>query len=111
MLPSDNYQSVLEIINSKISTAFQIFITIEIIVSIVFSKSLKAMWNLLNVLQVLGYIQFFSGWPIFVVLVLENMDNAINLKSVSDAIYEYKKSKYEIARTTLKNEELKNAGI
>ena len=94
MLPSVEYTEALEITQSTFTTATQTFIILEICIAIVVAVSLKAMWNLMNVLQVLTYIRFYTGWPIMMMLVLENMDNAITLKPLSDLAYEYGKSQF-----------------
>ena len=55
----------------------------------ILALSLKSMWNLMNVIQVLSYVRFFSGWPALMLEVFKYMDNAITLKPVSDPIFDY----------------------
>ena len=47
------------------------------------------MWNLMNVVQVLAYIRFFSGWPAVMLEIFQYMDDAVTLKPVSDPVFEY----------------------
>ena len=61
----------------------------QLAITIFLALSLKSMWNLMNVIQVLAYIRFFSGWPAIMMEVFKYMDNAITLKPVSDPIFEY----------------------
>ena len=35
----------------------------QIVVTILIGISLKAMWNLMNVMQILAYLRFLSNWP------------------------------------------------
>ena len=61
----------------------------QLAITIFLALSLKSMWNLMNVIQVLAYIRFFSGWPAIMLEVFKYMDNAITLKPVSDPVFEY----------------------
>ena len=77
----------------------------------VLALSLKSMWNLMNVIQVLAYVRFFSGWPAMMMEVFKYMDDAITLKPVSDHIFEYGQSQFEKANATLTDEGMKNMGV
>ena len=77
----------------------------------VLALSLKSMWNLMNVIQVLAYVRFFSGWPAMMMEVFKYMDDAITLKPVSDPIFEYGQSQFEKANATLTDEGMKNMGV
>ena len=69
------------------------------------------MWNLLNVMQILAYMRFYSKWPAFMMSIFTWIDNAVTLKPVSDAIKDYGKSKFELANQTLSDEGLRNSGV
>ena len=56
--------------------------------------SLKSMWNLMNVIQVLAYMRFFSHWPAFMMEIFRYMDDAITLKPITDTIFDYGKTKF-----------------
>ena len=64
-------------------------IAVQLTITILLALSLKSMWNLMNVIQVVAYIRFFSGWPAIMLEVFKYMDNAITLKPVSDPVFEY----------------------
>ena len=51
----------------------------QLITTIVLSVSLKSMWNLLNVMQVLAYVRNFTVWPAFIEMIIKNIVEAIYL--------------------------------
>ena len=54
------------------------------------------MWNLLNVAQVLAYMRFYVNWPAFMNEIFMWIDNAITMKPVTDQVFDFGKSKFEI---------------
>ena len=58
----------------------------QIIVTVILAASLKSMWNLLNVMQVLAYMRFYSKWPAFMMSIFLWIDNAVTLKPISDYV-------------------------
>ena len=83
----------------------------QIVITLILALSLKSMWNLMNVIQVLSYVRFFSGWPALMLEVFKYMDNAITLKPVSDPIFDYGQTQFEKANATLTNEGMKDMGV
>ena len=67
------------------------------IIILLIAASLKSMWNLLNVVQVLAYMRFYTRWPAFMAQMLFWMENAVTLKPVSDKVFDFGKSKFELA--------------
>ena len=65
----------------------------------------------MNVVQVLAYIRFFSGWPALMLELFKYLDDAVTLKPVSDPIFEYGQSKFDKANATLTDYRMKNMGI
>ena len=65
----------------------------------------------MNVIQVLAYVRFFSGWPALMLEVFKYMDDAITLKPVTDPMFEYGQSQFEKANATLQDEGMKNMGV
>ena len=59
----------------------------------------------------LSYLRFFAAWPAFMMLVLKFLDDTITLKPVTDPIFDYGKSQFEIANSTLSDQGLKDAGV
>lgn len=58
----------------------QTLMTGQLIMTLVLSVSLKSMWNLLNVMQVLAYLRSFTSWPALIELITKNIIEAIYLK-------------------------------
>ena len=56
--------------------------------------SLKAMWNLLNVMQVLAYMRYFTPWPALVDQILAQIIDAITLGPYIKPILDYGKTQF-----------------
>ena len=69
------------------------------------------MWNLMNVIQVLAYMRFYTSWPAIMMEIFKYMDDAITLKPVTDPIFEYGQSAFEKANTKMTQETMKDLGI
>ena len=54
-------------------------IAVQLTITILLALSLKSMWNLMNVIQVVAYIRFFSGWPAIMLEVFKYLDDAVTL--------------------------------
>ena len=65
----------------------------------------------MNVIQVLAYMRFFTAWPAFMLTLFVYMDDAITLKPITDEIFNFGKSKFDIVNATLSDEGLRNAGV
>ena len=89
----------------------QVGLVTQIIICIILSASLKSMWNFLNVVQVLVYLQFFAMWSGTMEFIFRQMDNAITLKPIIDPMYELGASKFEVINASLSDEGLQNSGV
>ena len=89
MYPGEDFASVMEATQNSVETATNTFVVGQIIITMVLAISLKSMWNLMNVIQVLTYVRFFTGWPALMMEIFKYMDDAITMKPVSDPIFEY----------------------
>ena len=92
MLPGEEFASAMETAEASVQTATNTLVVGQIIITLVLAISLKSMWNLMNVIQVLSYVRFFTGWPAMMMEIFKYMDNAITLKPISDPIFEYGQS-------------------
>jgi len=88
MYESKEQAVAMEATEYAVNQAANTFIVFQIVVTILLAASLKSMWNLMNVIQVLAYVRFYSGWPAFMTKVFEFMDNAITLKPVTDFVFD-----------------------
>ena len=70
-------------VQAAANTAFlsQIFVTLCLAVS------LKAMWNLMHVMQVLAYFRLLIHWPANSNIMLQSIQNAITLDNLLNGIY------------------------
>ena len=111
LLPGEEFAMALESTKTGMERATQTFVIAQIIITLLLSVSLKSMWNLYNVIQILAYIRFFTNWPAFMLDIFMYMDNAITLKPISDPIFEYGKSEFDKAEATLNDENMKSLGV
>ena len=56
-------------------------------VTICLAVSLKAMWNLMHVMQVIAYLRYVVVWPAHTNTMLESMHNAITLENVFNGFF------------------------
>ena len=75
------------------------------------AASLKAMWSLLNVMQVVAYLRHIENNPANLQTILTSLDNAITLEPIKSAVKDYGKDKYDVAKSKVSNEELNKGGI
>lgn len=101
----------MESTEKAVENAANTVVVAQIIITLVLALSLKSMWNLLNVVQVLSYVRFFTGWPAFMLEIFKYMDNAITLKPISDLAFDYGKSQFEKANSTLTDEGMYDMGV
>ena len=80
---------MLERTETVVDVAASTIVTTQILITLVLALSLKSMWNLMNVIQVLAYLRFMTNWPAFMMEIFKYMDNAITLKPITDPIFEY----------------------
>ena len=97
MLPGGELGQAMEATQTTVKTATNTFMAAQVGLTLVVALSLKSMWNLMNVVQVLAYVRFFTGWPAFMLEIFQYMDDAITLKPVSDPLFEYGQTKFEKA--------------
>lgn len=93
----DGIDSVVESVDNKINQAAQAIVVGNIVLTIFLVLSLKSMWNLLNVMQVLVYMRYFTNWPATVDDVLLRVFDAITLRPFTEPVILYGKDKFEIA--------------
>ena len=56
-------KDIMDATKGTVESAANTLIVVQIVVTLVLAASLKSMWNLMNVIQVLAYVRFFTGWP------------------------------------------------
>ena len=71
--PDEDTFMQVEIVSDAIVKVSESAFWSSLVIAILISISLKVMWNIMNVMQVLAYTRLFSLWP-------------ANIKSVMDAV-------------------------
>ena len=56
-------------------------------VTICLAVSLKAMWNLMHIMQLMAYLRLLVEWPANSEMMLKSMHNAITLENIFNAIF------------------------
>ena len=93
MLPGETVK-LIESAGSSAKNTAQSLMTGQLILTLVLSVSLKQMWNLLNVMQVLAYARNFIVWPCMVEMIIKYIIEAIYLNQVNSAIMDYGKTQF-----------------
>ena len=75
----------MKLIADSISTAGQSVMLSQILITIAISISLKSMWNLMNVMQVLAYSAFYCRWTCNMAMVISQIEQGIKM----EVVYEY----------------------
>ena len=57
-------------------------------VTICLAVSLKAMWNLMHVMQVMAYLRLVVSWSANTQMMLASMHNAITLENIVNDLYD-----------------------
>ena len=76
----------------------------SLVVTILISISLKIMWNIMNVMQVLAYTRLFSLWPANIKAVMDAIQLAITMDVFYDKLTNWGLDQYEIAERQWSNE-------
>ena len=66
LIPGEEYEAAMETAKSSVENTANTLMTGQLIMTLVLSVSLKQMWNLFNVMQVLAYTRNFTQWPALV---------------------------------------------
>ena len=111
MLPGEEFGAIMDTTKGSVESVGQTLVATQILVTLFIAVSLKSLWNLMTVAQVLAYMRFYTAWPAFMMLILEYADNAITLKPISDYVYDYGKTQYQKANETLSDESLRSVGV
>ena len=104
LFSNDELEKVAEEVYTVIDDTAKAFILSNLFVTIALTISVKSMWNLLNVMQVLTFMRFFTSWPAIMDSVLEEIYNVITMRYFIDPIVRYGKSKFQLAREEVKDE-------
>ena len=59
---------------------------LNLVMSLFLFASLKTVWRLITLIQVLVYLRLFTSWPVLCNVFFETVNDAITLKSVTDAL-------------------------
>ena len=94
-----------------VNKGLQIGIIAQLAITLPIAISLKSMWNLMNIIQILAYFRLYANWPAMIDFQLNQLELAITLKPVSDLVMDFGKSKFQLANETLSDENLKKAGV
>ena len=69
----------------------------QLLLTLLLSVSLKQMWILLSVMQVLAFLRYFTDWEVIVSLVLAEIEESIYLTEFSKKLLDKSKTEFELA--------------
>ena len=110
-LLTDEEIEALDATKEVIDKTAQTLVLTQALMTILISISLKSMWNLVNVLQVLVFTRTFTPWPTFINDILMHLEEVLYLRQISDYTFDYGKSKFEVVQDMTKDEFLNEQGI
>ena len=97
--PDDKYNVFVDEVHELLLQSASALMISNLALTFVIVISLKAFWNLLNVIQVLVFLRNFTNWPAIVYQVLNQLFEAITLKPFMDPIFQYGKTTFEVKQS------------
>jgi len=88
-----------------------VFVITQIVITLLLAASLKSMWNLLNVAQVIAYLRLITLWPANGLVALEFIEDGITLRKITKPMMEFGTSSFSDLNTTLDDVALQKQGI
>ena len=85
-----------EVAETAVQATFESLGLSQVLVTVFSAVSLKQLWNLLNVLQVVVLIRQYTAWPARVDLVLQYLNQAIYLEAISNWLFDRSLTQFEI---------------
>ena len=61
---------------------------LNIVITLVLSVSLKAMWNMVHVLQIIIFLPILLEWPANAQLIVDSLEEAAELKKMTKDVYD-----------------------
>ena len=84
--PSEDLFELVAAAGSTVQFAANTAFLSQFGVTIFLAVSLKAMWNLMHVMQVMAYLRLVVAWPANSHMMLKSMHNAITLENIFNEI-------------------------
>ena len=85
--PDETQYNIVVTAANAVQTAASTAFLSQIGVTICLAISLKAMWNLMHVMQVMAYLRLLTSHPANSEMMLKSMHNAITLEHLIDEVY------------------------
>ena len=86
--PSDSAYQLAVVTGSTVAVAANLSFMSQFGVTICLAVSLKAMWNLMHVMQVMAFLRLLVDMPANSNMMLQSMHNAITLENVMNSVYD-----------------------
>ena len=109
--PDEETFMQVEIVSDTIVKASESAFWSSLVMAILISISLKVIWNIMNVMQVLAYTRLFSLWPANIKTLMDSVHMAITMDVFYDKLINYGLDQYEIAAHRWSYEELRREGV
>ena len=94
LLSGDAFEETVNEIHETVDSSAQYLLVGNLFTTVILAISFKSIWNLLNVMQVLVFMRYFTPWPASVDAILVELENAITLRPFVDPIFEYGKTQF-----------------
>ena len=111
ILEDNENESILSTVCDILIIFALILVILSFVTSVFMTHSLKAIWNLISVIQVIAFLKYFAPWPALCDQVLDKLFDAVYLHSLSQNFFNIGMSSYELLEQESKNAFLKGQGI
>ena len=95
------YETKSKTIEDSIDQTANTIVLSQLLLTLLLSVSLKQMWILLSVMQVLAFLKYFTDWEVTVSLVLAQIEESIYLTKFSKKLLDKSKTEFDLASRTV----------
>lgn len=94
-----------------VQTATNTAIGIQLIVTLILAVTLKSVWNLNHVMQVMAYYRLLTNWSANCAMIMLSMHNAVTLENVNKQLTGYFKDKLAIVQSSISSKKHEEQGL
>ena len=97
----ESFETKSRAIEDSIDQTANTVVLSQLLLTLLLSVSLKQMWILLSVMQVLAFLRYFTDWEVTVSLVLAQIEESIYLTKFSKKLLDKSKTEFDLASRTV----------
>ena len=97
----ESFETASKAIEDSIDQTANTVVLSQLLLTLLLSVSLKQMWILLSVMQVLAFLRYFTDWEVTVSLVLAQIEESIYLTKFSKKLLDQGRTEFDLASSTV----------